>query len=203
MPPGGEPQPIEILEKRFAKPLVFKLASVPDETFKIWTAPSGHLFGTYDELNRLRTAARRKLQGTDIVTIEGKAFTNARDDRAVRDIYAKLSKYEHRHIVEMQDLKLIGAFDEFIVFGVKDQTSKLLRDRYDQLPCVMVPNDYHKTITSELKSTRKDIGGMTIDDVVEEYSTIYRYLFNKPVADDVDPIVADIVEAIRAQYVRR
>jgi hypothetical protein len=103
----------------------------------------------------------------------------------------------------MQDLKLIGAFDENIVFGAKEQTSRLLRNRYDQLPCVMVPNDYHKTITSELNSARKDIGGMTIDDIVEEYSAVYRYLLNKPVADDVDAIVADLVDTVRDQYVRR
>ncbi|MCS3479377.1 hypothetical protein M2212_006223 [Bradyrhizobium elkanii] len=190
-----------MLGNRFGKPLVFKLAGFPEETFKLWSAPSGHLFGTYDELNKLRAAARRKLQGTDIIHIEDKAFTNARDDRAIREIYAKLNKYEHHHIVEMQDLKLVGAFDENIVFGAKDQTSKLLRNRYDQLPCVMVPKDYHATITSELKSARKDIGGMTIDDVVEEYSTVHRNLLNKPIADDVDSVVADLVDAIRNQYI--
>lgn len=192
-----------ILGDRFGKPLVFKISSFPEEAFKVWNSPAGHLFGTYDELNRLRAIARKKHQGIEFIQVNGKAFTNARDDRAVREIYTKLSKYEHHHIIEMQDLKLVGAFDENIVFGAKDQASKLLRGRYDQLPCVMVPNDYHKTITSELRSARKDIGGMTIDDVVEEYSSVYQYLLNKPEADDVDRIVADLVDTIRSQYVQK
>ncbi|WP_183574004.1 hypothetical protein [Methylorubrum rhodinum] len=202
-PAGWRAETHKIFERRFGKPLEFKLSNAPGETFKVWNAPSGHLFGTYDELNRLRAASREQLHSSRRARIsEAAAASNATNDVAIREIYSKLRKYEHHHLIEMQDMKLVGAFDENIVFGVREEASKLLSDKYNQLPCIVVPKDYHTTITSELKRSRKEIGGITVDDIIEEYSLAYEYIMSNKVADEMGSILADVVETIKAQYFR-